>query len=325
MRTVYVFQDFEREGKDASEFNLVYDNSSSPGLMGTTQNALEKYWLDQSQDDLEPNLINFVKIDTLDDGKVVITTKNGSWAAYRTNLEAKEGKFNPEDFGFSDLMLYNLEKNSNPLSSMPRVTVNDYILFGQKGEVTPEGKGRVSYPGAGFLKKKDDTEMVGEQVRHMKQIEDIVAREIEEETGCVKDDLLSINVLSVAKDDKTHYNSAFFSNTVLKERTINDVIEGWRGAKHRKEHEFVMGVPKEHLIEFVRADIQVAAEALTDATFKEIIWSDDVDMRTYESTTKAQYASLLAVRELFGEEEYRRILEEARNNFQIKQLPRTIW
>ncbi len=215
MRTIKVLYDFGERGITASGFNLDYRDIWDYILDDRVENSLALSWADSLKKNPKmqnKKLFNYKRTGVVPD--VAVTSVGSStFRDYNEMRQFLDGTKDPKTYGLTEDGIAWLEKEVHVLSTFPAVRVEDCILMGKKGwQVMEAGAGKISFPGAGYLQVDKET-FIFEGHRYARQLQQIVRRELEEETGIKEYEMPRVSVLGIAEDTfkGSHRNPAVFS------------------------------------------------------------------------------------------------------------------
>ena len=239
-----------------------------------------------------------------DNGHCSIVCGPGNFRHYASKVALLNGQKNPADYDLTEEDLGLLE-SVRPLSSFPAITVNDeylYVIMGKKGWNTLDNSaGKLSFVGAGFLDLEKDAKDLSES-NSIKDIDEVIAREVYEETTINNKEMNELTILGVAEDrfKGGHWQPAIFSlvESSLSRKEIknrkNIAEDAWEF-----EGPYVFVPVDEEVFEaLIDSDKSCGNIPMKDSTAKKI---DGIgNKKTVDTTGKAGAMLFLAGRSYFG-------------------------
>ena len=335
MRVIKTWKDFGPRGVPASALMLDYRESRVYNLSDSVESGIAKLW-GASRDEAQKTgaklangrLMNLVGVYGLDKGGdlTILALGPSEFMDYDgmgkifDHKKVGGAEVLPERYGLTHEDAKYLREKIHVLSSFPAVISEGCAIMGKKGkQVTKEGAGKISFPGAGYLNPDKETFMF-DGVLYTKQPQQIVAREIKEELGLQPHDINEARILTIAEDDYrgSHRNPGIMS--VVESKAVNEEIMERKGiAKDAWEHEgpyiFVPLDDEEVYNSYLDSDLSLGANAIPEIHAKKIEGLGNI--RKIDTTGKSQAMLFLLGRYQFGEGWYDETLGKYKDKLQI--------
>jgi hypothetical protein len=323
MRTIKFIKDFGAEGVPASSVDINYRDNYSPVFPDELRKIVETAWQESLQKNPKAenrDLLNLVSINELPD-ITVLSVGSIPWAYYNETRQLLDGAKKPENYALSQELLNNLEQKVHVLSNFPAFISGDYFIMGKKsGFVSAPGAGKISFPGAGYTDKEKDVYTL-ENTPKARPLIQIVKREIKEETNLNENEMQYVSVLGIAEDTfkGSHRNPGIMS-VVYTALSPNDFNQRKQMAQDAWEHEgpyiFVPKNDPELLKALIESDVNVFGKPI-DEKYAQLIKGLG-DKRTIDTTGKSQFMLYLLGRHLFGDDWYKRTLDEHSSKLSVR-------
>ncbi len=319
VRTYDVLADFGSQGVPASSVNLDYRLDDTYGLSESLRNGILRAWEEYSKSDERLSnslLINLRGVGNTESGTSLCVGLS-RFMDYYAMKEFSDKEDDRVKYGFSEEDVKSLVGEVNVLSSFPAILLEgdsgvDNLLMGVKGrETLKEGRLRLSFPGAGYLRADVDTS-VSDGVMSVNSLQSIVGRKIGSETGIMPYELDEANVLAIVKDtySGSHKNPGIMS-VVKSGISVEELLERKGGAEDSWEHEgpyVIVPLVEEIISSFIDSDTSLGNVPIPEKYACEI--SGLGNTRTIETTGKSMFMLFLAGRRSFGSEFYDGLLEK---------------
>ncbi len=319
VRTYEVLADFGPQGVSVSSIKLDYRPDETYRLSESLRNGIFGAWEEYSKSDERLSnslLVNLRKVGNTESGTSLCVGLS-QFMDYYAMKEFSDKEDDRIKYGFSEEDVKSLVGEVNVLSSFPAVLLEgddgvDNLLMGVKGrETLKEGRLRLSFPGAGYLRADVDTS-VSDGVTSVNSLQSIIGRKIGSETGIMPSELDEANVLAIVRDTYpgSHKNPGIMS-VVRSGISLEELIGRKGGAEDSWEHKgsyVIVPLDKEIISYFIDSDRSLGNVSIPENHAREI--SGLGNTRNIETTGKSLFMLFLAGRRSFGSEFYDGLLEK---------------
>ena len=334
MRVIKYWKDFGKEGVPASALMLDYRENRTYNLSEPAKTGLTNLWTDSLKEAQEKGanltngrLMNLLGVYSVDKGETTLLSLGPSQFMDYDGMgkiydHKKVGgiETSPARYSLSGDDARQLRENIHVLSSFPAVISGGCVIMGKKGkQVTKEGAGKISFPGAGYLNPDKET-FTHEGALYTRQPQQIISREIKEEMKIYPMEIEEAAILAIAEDDfkGSHRNPGMMS--LVKSKIGLDEIRERKGiVEDAWEHEgpyLFVPIENQELYEaYIDSDLGLEANTIPEVHAKKIEGLGNI--RKIDTTGKSQIMLFLLGRYQFGQSWYEEMLEKYKDKLKI--------